>query len=381
MNRLTSASGVQAVIGHPLPMIKLKEIDALDAGCRAVLRRSPIAAFGYRDAAGTARSTFVGGEPGFVRVHSPTRISFPGISFSGVPLPGISGPRLPPGPVSFFFLLPGVGEVLRVNGSATGRPDHRIDIQQAYVHCAQAVLRSRLWQPPASGPASSGPAVSGSVAPVGARAGGGPLSRPGIAEFLAAAPFLALSSWDAAGGGDTSPRGDRQPVARILDGRTLVLPDRKGNRRADTLHNLLADDRLALAALVPGRDEVLHVRGHGRITDDPDLLATMALRERPPHLALLIDVEDAEITGSDAVARARIWSPASHLDRATAPDLMAVAGEHLAANSTGAGRRAPALALRVLGAIPGTTRLLRLGMNRAYRAGLRREGYDDVRPG
>ncbi|MEV4726781.1 hypothetical protein [Micromonospora humida] len=57
-------------------------------------------------------------------------------------------------------------------------------------------------------------------------------------EFLAAAPFLALSSWDTEGGSDTSPRGDRGAVVRVLDGRTLVLPDRRGNKRADTLHNL-----------------------------------------------------------------------------------------------------------------------------------------------
>ncbi|MFE2939970.1 2Fe-2S iron-sulfur cluster-binding protein [Streptomyces sp. NPDC059255] len=362
--RLTTVDEVEAVVGRPAPVVMLKQISGLDEGCRTVLARCPIAAFGHRDADGTARTAFIGGTPGFARVHSPTRISF-----------SLPGPGDPYGPVSLFFLLPGVGEILRVNGSVAGRKgaETTVDIEEAYVHCAQAVLRSRLWQPPAP-TAPPAPATA-------ELSGDGPLRGPGVAEFLATAPFLALSTWDSSGGSDTSPRGDRQAVARILDSRTLVIPDRKGNKRADTLHNLLRDDRLSLAALVPGRSGVLHVRGRGAITDDPALLETMALRGMPPHLALLIDVEHAEVTGNDAVARARLWTPGAHLDRATTPDLMAMAGEHLAANASKAEGGPPAFLLKAVGAIPGIDRLLRLVMNRAYRSGLRKEGYEDTGTG
>ncbi|WP_329130205.1 2Fe-2S iron-sulfur cluster-binding protein [Streptomyces sp. NBC_01476] len=358
--RLTTVDEVEATVGRPAPAVVLKQISSLDEGCRTVLARCPIAALGYRDADGTSRTTFIGGVPGFAHVHSPTRISFS--------LPGAGDPR---GPVSFFFLLPGVGEILRVNGSVAARKgaETTVDIQQAYVHCAQAVLRSRLWQPPAP------------AGPVTGVAGDGPLCRPGVAGFLAAAPFLALSTWDASGGSDTSPRGDRGAAARILDSRTLVIPDRKGNKRADTLHNLLQDDRLSFAALVPGRSGVLHVRGRAAITDDPALLETMALRGMPPHLALLIDVEHAEVTGNDAVARARLWTPGAHLDRSTAPNLIAIAGEHLAAGSADAEGGPPAFLLKLVGAVPGVSGLLRLAANRLYRSGLRKEGYEDLEPG
>ncbi|WP_314173937.1 2Fe-2S iron-sulfur cluster-binding protein [Streptomyces winkii] len=369
-HRLTTADEVETAIGRPASVIMLKQIGALDEGCRTVLARCPIAAFGYRDADGTSRTTFIGGTPGFARVRSPTRISF-----------SLPGPGDPQGPVSFFFLLPGVGEILRVNGSVAARRGARkdaettVDVEEAYVHCAQAVLRSRLWQPPA-------PSESPQLTEPGAEfADDGPLSGPGVAAFLAAAPFLALSTWDSSGGSDTSPRGDRQAVARILDGRTLVIPDRKGNRRADTLHNLLRDDRLSFAALVPGRSGVLHVRGRGAITDDPALLETMALRGMPPHLALLVDVEHAEVTGNDAVARSRPWAPGAHLGRGTAPDLMALAGEHLAANSAEAEGGPSAFLLKAVTAIPGMSRLLRPVINLAYRSGLRKEGYEDVEPG
>ncbi|MEU9186502.1 pyridoxamine 5'-phosphate oxidase family protein [Streptomyces sp. NPDC048484] len=373
--RLTTVDEVETTIGRPAQVIMLKQISALDEGCRTVLARCPVAAFGYRDADGTSRTTFIGGTPGFARVHSPTRISFP-----------LPGPGDPHGPVSLFFLLPGVGEILRVNGSVAARKGRKgrkgaettvdvdvdvcVDVEEAYVHCAQAVLRSRLWQPPAP-----------LAEPAAGITGDGPLGRPGVADFLAASPFLALSTWDSSGGSDTSPRGDRQTVARILDSRTLVIPDRKGNKRADTLHNLLRDDRLSFAALVPGRSGVLHVRGRGAITDDPALLETMALRGMPPHLALLIDVEHAEVTGNDAVARARLWTPGAHLDRGTVPDMMAMAGEHLAAGSAEADGGPPAFLLKAFGAIPGINRLLRLVVDRAYRYGLRKEGYEDVDPG
>ncbi|MEU8707467.1 FAD-binding oxidoreductase [Streptomyces sp. NPDC048565] len=360
LNRLTTVDELGAAVGHPAPAVMLKQISALDEGCRAVLARCPIAAFGHRDADGTSRTTFIGGRAGFVRVHSPTRISF------SLPRPGD-----PHGPVSFFFLLPGVGEILRVNGSVATRKEAvlTVDVQEAYVHCAQAVLRSRLWQPPAL-----------AAVPAAGITGDGPLRGPGVADFLAAAPFLALSTADSSGGSDTSPRGDREAVARVLDGRTLAIPDRKGNKRADTLHNLLRDDRLSLAALVPGRSGVLHIRGRGAITDDPELLETMALRGVSPHLALLIDVEHAEVRGNDAVARSRMWAPGVHLARGTTPDLMALAGEHLAARSSDASGLPPAFLLKAIGAVPGAPRLMRLVADRLYRSGLRKEGYEDAEP-
>ncbi|HYQ65036.1 2Fe-2S iron-sulfur cluster-binding protein [Actinophytocola sp.] len=355
-HRLTTVDEVEATLGRPPSMVMMKQISALDEGCRTVLAHCPLAGFGYRDAGGGRHTTFIGGRAGFVRVHSPTRISF------------ILPDGEAHGPVSFVFLLPGVGETLRLNGSVARRKGAEtfVDVQEAYVHCAQAVIRSRLWLPPV--PAEPAPEVEGE----------GPLRGPGVADFLAAAPFLALSTWDGAGGGDTSPRGDRQAVARILDGRTLLIPDRKGNKRGDSLHNLLQDDRLSFAALVPGRTGVLHVSGRGSITDDPALLATMALRGTPPHAALLIDVEHAEVTASDALARARVWTPAAHLQRGTAPDLMAMAGDHLAANMAEAEKGLLARVLKIIGGIPGISRVMRLVMNRAYRSGLQKEGYEDV---
>ncbi|MGW5401085.1 pyridoxamine 5'-phosphate oxidase family protein [Streptomyces sp. NPDC003952] len=361
LRRLETPTDIETIIGRPAPMVVLKELNALDEGCRTVLAHSPIAAFGYRDSDGTSRTTFVGGAPGFAHVLSPTRISFSP--------PGSSDPH---GPVSLFFLLPGVGEILRVNGTTARRRRAQIsvDVTQAWVHCAQAILRSSLWNPPTA-----------TLAPTHHAQGDGPLSGPGIADFLNAAPFLALSSWDAAGGSDTSPRGDRQAAVQILDDHTLAIADRRGNKRADTLHNLLQDNRLSLAALVPGRSGVLHISGHAAITNDPALLQTMALRGKPPHLALLVDVENAEIDRNDALVRSRLWTPDARSYRVRMPDLLAMGADHLAANTTSSDGAPPALLIKAISAIPGVNRLLRWAMDRAYRSGLRKEGYGNIQPG
>ncbi|MFF0516869.1 pyridoxamine 5'-phosphate oxidase family protein [Streptomyces sp. NPDC004250] len=356
MHRLSCADAVEAVVGRPAAIVMKKQISVLDEGCRDVFAHSPVAAFGYQDADGTAHTTFVGGVPAFARVHSPQRFSFP-----------VPGASVASGPVSLFFLLPGVGEVLRVNGTASVLKggETAVDITEAYVHCAQAVIRAGLWEPPAP------------LQPAEPVPGQGPLAGPHISDFLAASPFLALSTWDTQGGSDTSPRGERQTVARILNGHTLVLADRKGNKRADTLHNLLHDDRLALAALVPGRSGVLHIHGRAAITDDVALLKTLALRGVPPHLALLIDVEYAEIRNNEAVSRARLWNPDAR-SRDLAPDMMALSSGHLAASAVESGR-ASAWLIKLVTAIPGMSRLMRKAMDRAYVAGLRKEGYADVR--
>nr|WP_234010982.1 ferredoxin--NADP reductase [Streptomyces sp. SPB78] len=97
----------------------------------------------------------------------------------------------------------------------------------------------------------------------------------------------------------------------------------------------------------------------------------------PPHLALLVDVEEAEVRGNDAVSRARLWSPAARLSGAAAPDMMALGSAHLAANAAESGRSARLL--KLVTAVPGLSRLMRKVMDRAYVSGLRKEGYDEAR--
>jgi predicted pyridoxine 5'-phosphate oxidase superfamily flavin-nucleotide-binding protein len=197
----------------------------------------------------------------------------------------------------------------------------------------------------------------------------GPLGDRAVADFLAASHFALVSSWDASGASDTSPKGDPPGFIRVLDEHTLAIPDRRGNKRADTLHNVLTCDAIAIAALAPGRDELLHMSGTAYATVDGALLATMALRGKAPHLALVVGVERAEIAANEALRRSRPWARGAGV-----PDMNRVATAHIAANEARGATAAAARTLsRALGAAP--SKVVSRVMDLAYRKQLEDEGY------
>lgn len=364
MRRLTTAHELEAIL-TPSWVLRMKELDALDEGCRRVLAHAPVAGFGFRDDEGVPHTTVVGGRRGFVRVDSPTRIAFA--------LP----PALPPpragGGVSFVFLLPGVGETLRLNGSVVERAEGVVveraegvvvvAVEEAFVHCAQCILRSGLWRAVRARRVESSRQSDDESA--------GPLRAPAVAGFLASAPFAIVSSWDAAGSSDTSPRGDEPGFLRVLDGETIAIPDRKGNNRTDTFHNLLSCPQVSVAAVVPGREDLLHLRGTAYVTDDPALLSTMALGGKPPRLALIVRVEHAEVIANEAVQASKLWRSSPRIE--DVPDLMGVAAQHVAQNKA-RGVKAAMLRLlgRIFGAFPSFIRRL---IDFSYHRGLTAEGY------
>ncbi len=116
-----------------------------------------------------------------------------------------------------------------------------------------------------------------------------PLTR----QFVERSPFVVVATGRPDGGLDVSPRGDPAGFVRILDEQTLLLPDRPGNKLADTLTNLLEDDRIALLFLIPGVDDTFRVNGRARIVDDPELLAASEVEGKAPRLGILVEVEEA----------------------------------------------------------------------------------------
>ncbi len=122
-----------------------------------------------------------------------------------------------------------------------------------------------------------------------------------------------------AGGIDVSPRGDPPSFVRILDDRTLLLPDRPGNKLADTLTNLLADPAIGLLFLIPGIGDTFRVNGRGAITDDRELLARSEVEGVAPRLGILVSIEEAYTQCSKAVVRSDLWNPELHLERSELP--------------------------------------------------------------
>jgi uncharacterized protein len=142
-----------------------------------------------------------------------------------------------------------------------------------------------------------------------------PLTR----QFVERSPFVVIASGRPDGGLDVSPRGDPAGFVRILDERTLLLPDRPGNKLADTLTNLLADDRIALLFLIPGVNDTFRVNGRARIVDDPELLAESEVEGKVPQLGILVEVEEAYTQCPKAFLRSELWNPERHIDRSELP--------------------------------------------------------------
>ena len=135
-----------------------------------------------------------------------------------------------------------------------------------------------------------------------------PTLHPHYQAMIRASPFVALAT---AGpeGLDVSPRGDPAGFVHVQDERTLLLPERRGNNRIDSLRNIVADPRVALLFLIPGVGETLRVNGRAAISVDPALLERFAMNGQSPKCVLVIDVETALFQCAGAIARSNLWQP------------------------------------------------------------------------
>jgi uncharacterized protein len=138
-------------------------------------------------------------------------------------------------------------------------------------------------------------------------------------QFIERSPFMCVATAQPTGGLDVSPRGDPAGFVRILDERTLLIPDRPGNRIGDTLTNLLADDRIALLFLIPGVGDSFRVNGRAAIVDDPELLAPSTVDGRVPRLGIVVSIEEAYTQCAKALIRSDLWNADTQIERAELP--------------------------------------------------------------
>jgi PPOX class probable FMN-dependent enzyme len=151
---------------------------------------------------------------------------------------------------------------------------------------------------------------------------------PHYRAFIAASPFALLAT-SGPEGLDCSPRGDRPGFVRVADDRTLLLPDRRGNNRVDSLRNIVRDPRVALLFLMPGVGNSLRVNGRAQLRTDPDLLDSFAIEGKAPRCVIVIAVAAVYFQCARAILRSDLWNPDKHADPTGLPS----AGEILAALS------------------------------------------------
>ena len=144
--------------------------------------------------------------------------------------------------------------------------------------------------------------------------------HPHYQAMIAASPFVVLAT-TGPGGVDTSPRGDAPGFVAVHDEKTLMIPDRKGNNRIDSLRNIIADPHVALLFLIPGIGETLRVNGRAAITTDPALLQRFAVEGKLPRSVIVVAVDTVFFQCSRAIFRSRLWDPAQHIARESLPSL------------------------------------------------------------
>lgn len=141
---------------------------------------------------------------------------------------------------------------------------------------------------------------------------------PHYAALIEASPFVALATVGPEGL-DCSPRGDLPGFVRIADPRTLMLPDRRGNNRLDTLRNIVRDPRVALLFLIPGSGTTFRVNGRAKLSADPDLLESFAVDGKAPRTVTVITIDEAYFQCARAIVRSGLWKAESQIDPKTLP--------------------------------------------------------------
>ena len=144
--------------------------------------------------------------------------------------------------------------------------------------------------------------------------------HPHYRTLIAASPFVVLAT-SGPGGLDTSPRGDPAGFVIVEDEKTLLIPDRRGNNRIDSLRNIVTNPHVALLFLIPGVGETLRVNGRALISTAPALLERFSVGGKLPRSVIVVHIDTVFFQCARAIFRSRLWDPAQHIERGSLPSL------------------------------------------------------------
>ncbi|HUC10632.1 MAG TPA: pyridoxamine 5'-phosphate oxidase family protein [Stellaceae bacterium] len=148
-------------------------------------------------------------------------------------------------------------------------------------------------------------------------------------NFIALSPFLVIASSDPSGRCDASPKGDAPGFVQVVDDTTLLIPDRLGNNRVDTLGNLLSSPGIGLIFFVPGLNETLRVNGRAQVTTDPELLEPLAVNGKRPRSGIVVAAEEIYFHCGKALIRSDLWNSKKQIERAAFPSLGRIIAEQV----------------------------------------------------
>ncbi len=273
-----SVEKLEACIGAPGLPVKMKIIDHLDATAAKWIAAAPVAFVGFGGSA--PRIAVAGGPAGFATVKETQTLVLPRDALDGIEALDVGQGA------GALFLVPGIGETLRVNGRVgrVGNAEIEIAVEECFVHCAKALIRSDFWNAAA-------------------------VSAPDdAAGFLNATRFLVLATMDGQGRIDISPKGDPAGLLIRFEGGRAVLAERPGNRLAFGYRNIIAQPLVAIAGLIPGANATVALGGRAHLSTDETLRGVFAVEGKTPILATVIDAGEPELHASAALERAGLWA-------------------------------------------------------------------------
>ena len=217
-------------------------------------------------------------------------------------------------PCSIFVLVGNIEESLRLNGYITqstselnGYTSVIFSMDELYLHCAKSVKRSQFWQPrETSINHNEGITQINHTEPV-------------VKSYLEQTPFLLLLTQDAEGNTDLSPRGDPQGFVKYLDNDTLLLPERPGNRLADSLTNVIHNSTMAVLCVIPGTSLFLTIKGEAKLTHSKSLLAECSVQNKAPKVGFVLTIKETYFGFSEMINVTKIWDKSEHPDRSILP--------------------------------------------------------------
>jgi PPOX class probable FMN-dependent enzyme len=151
--------------------------------------------------------------------------------------------------------------------------------------------------------------------------------------FIDLSPFCVLGTAAADGSADCSPKGDAPGFVKVLDDETLLIPDRLGNNRVDSMSNIVENSNVSLIFLIPGMNETLRINGHATITTDDAVLDPLAVNGKTPKSGLIIKVDEAFLHCAKALMRSKLWDSERHIDRKSFPSLRRILSDQTGLHS------------------------------------------------
>lgn len=330
-NTVNSVDELRKLIPSPPGIMAKRYLSTLDKHCIDIIQKSSVMALGSMDLGsmvGIGAIEYFDIRTNQLQIvnHKTLKIMFP--------IKGILATKTKTEKTcSLYFIMPGIDYTLRINGRYSF-VEHEssegiltVTIDQLFVHCARAKVRADFWK--ISSPDSGHLPVPGSEAVSEA--------NPGLtneaAGFIQQSPYFLMLTLSATGSTELSPRGDPRGTVLLIDSKTLLIPERPGNKVALSLTNIIANERIVLSFIIPGSSKVLTVSGSATLTSNPEVLQPLSIKGKAPKIGILVNIESYSLARSLALLSADLWNPKYYVKSDEVPSFSKVLAEHM--NGTG----------------------------------------------